>query len=76
MTPVTEYQGYDLRLKDLRKAMRELEDEKDKWKGRILQLLGNKTRGIFPHGLVVYAKTVHRGAYHVEPTSYVNITIK
>ncbi|MGA0564131.1 YqaJ viral recombinase family protein [Ancylobacter sp. VNQ12] len=63
-------------LKEIESAGTAASKERKDLDVEILHALGEATTGILPDGTVISAKTVRRGAYTVQPTSYRPIKIK
>jgi hypothetical protein len=63
-------------LKDIEKAGADAEKERKQLDVEILHALGDAAIGILPDGTEISAKTIRRGSYTVQPTSYRPIKIK
>jgi len=60
----------------LKTAAKELSDEADRFKGRLLQSMGAAKSGILPNGQKVFAKTRERKAHNVGASSWVEVSVK
>ena len=73
---IDEYQQWVDRKTELNKKIREIDDECDRLKGRILQLIGNKTAARLPDGRMISAKTTTVAERVQRGYSFVRVAVK
>jgi len=64
------------RYEQLGIALRELQDERDEIRARVVESMGPASVGHLPDGRMVARNTIHRKAYSIEAGSYVDFRIK
>lgn len=70
-----EYQRLTKELALVKATEKRLQEERDGFKAKLLQMLGNATEGEIGDGRKVRAKTVSKNPYTVKATSYVDFRI-
>lgn len=60
----------------LAQQARALESDRRHLKARLIEMMGHASRALLPGGWEIHRKIVQRKGYHVEPSEYVQLTVK